>query len=302
MIAATGLSRHFGEQRVLDGLSLSIAAGERVALLGLNGSGKTTLFRCLLGLIPYDGDLAIDGLDVERRGREARARIGYVPQRPPHFPGSLGELVAFFSGLRGLDRDEVASHMAALDLSLDEHADKPVRALSGGMLQKTLLALATAAHVPLLLLDEPTANLDPRARRDFVRALGAVPEGTTVFLSSHRLEDIQAAADRLLLLHRGRIVFDGSFAELESAAGIAPTLWLELAPAGVDEMAARLEGDARVLRLRRNGTRLGLRAPAADLAALLSEVGAADIEILDLRTEAPSLERLLHRYLEAGPA
>lgn len=302
MIAATDLSRRFGDQRVLDGLSLSIETGERVALLGLNGSGKTTLFRCLLGLIPFDGELTIDGLDVDRRGREARERIGYVPQRPPHFPGSLGELVEFFSGLRGLDQDEVARHMAALDLSLVDHADKPVRALSGGMLQKTLLALATAAHVPLLLLDEPTANLDPRARRDFVRALGDVPEGTTVFLSSHRLEDIRAVADRLLLLHGGRIVFDGSFAELEATAGPAPTLWLELTGGGARQVARTLEDDPRVERLHRNGTRMGLRASAANLAALLSEIRAADVEILDLRTETPSLERLLDRYLEARPS
>lgn len=300
MIAAAGLSRRFGDQRVLDGLTLSIAAGERVALLGLNGAGKTTLFRCMLGLITFDGELAIDGIAVDRRGREARARIGYVPQRPPHFPGSLGELVAFFSGLRGLDEGEVAARMAALDLSLAEHADKPVRALSGGMLQKTLLALATAARVPVLLLDEPTANLDPRARRDFVRALGEVPEGTTVLLSSHRLEDIRAVADRLLLLHGGRIVFDGSFAELEAEAGPGPTLWLELAPAGVEAVASAFEDDPRVRRLSRNGTRVGLRASAPDMAALLAELRASEVEILDLRTEAPSLERLLARYLEGG--
>lgn len=300
MIAATDLSRHFGDQRVLDGVTLSIAAGERVALLGLNGAGKTTLFRCLLGLIPFEGALAIDGIEVARRGREARAKIGYVPQRPPHFPGSLGELVGFFAGLRGLDGDEVAGHMAALDLSLAEHAGKPVRALSGGMLQKTLLALATAAGVPLLLLDEPTANLDPRARREFVRALGEVPPGTTVFLSSHRLEDIRAVADRLLLLHGGRIVFDGSFAELEAQAGPGPTLWLELTAAGVEEVAAAIEDDPRIRRVRLNGTRVGLRASAADLTALLSELRASDVEILDMRTEAPSLERLLDRYLEGG--
>ncbi len=298
MIRANGLSKHFGEQRVLDDLTLSIDAGERVALLGLNGAGKTTLFRCFLGLLGYDGRLEIDGLDASRRGRDIRARIGYVPQRPPHFPGTLGELVEFFSGLRGVDRDVVSGHMDALELSLATHAAKPVRALSGGMLQKTLLALATAARVSLLLLDEPTANLDPRARRDFVRALERVSGGTTVLLSSHRLEDIRAVADRLLLLHRGRIVFDGSFAELEASAGPTPTLWLTLTAAGVERVAARYESDPRVERLRRNGHRLGLRASPTALATVLAEIRAADIEIHDLRTETASLERLLNRYLE----
>ena len=300
MIRAAGLTKRFGPQVVLDDLDVSIEAGERVALLGLNGAGKTTLFRCLLGLVPFDGELEIEGFDAGRCGRDVRARIGYVPQRPPHFPGSLGELVDFFSGLRGLDRADVAGHMTALDLSVETHGDKPVRALSGGMLQKTLLALATAAGVPLLLLDEPTANLDPRARRDFVRALEAVPDRTTVLLSSHRLEDIRAVADRLLLLHGGRIVFDGSFCELEAAAGSARTLWLEVPPDALDSLASTIGDDGRLEWVRRNGRRLGLRASPADLASVISEVRAAGVEIVDLRTETPSLERLLGRFLEGS--
>jgi len=298
VIAAAGLSKRFGRQSVLDAIDLSIGAGERVALLGLNGAGKTTLFRCLLGLVPFEGRLEIDGLDATAHGREVRDRIGYVPQRPPHFPGTLGELVAFFGGLRGLDPAEVSEHMSALDLSFADHAGKPVRALSGGMLQKTLLALATAARVPLLLLDEPTANLDPRARRDFVRALERVPDETTVLLSSHRLEDIRAVADRLLLLHDGRILFDGSFEALEAAAGSARTLWLEVPPGTLERLATWIDEDPRLERVHRNGRRLGLQASPATLAAIVSEVQAAGLEIMDMRTETPSLERLLDRYLE----
>lgn len=298
MIRAKRFSKQFGTHVVLDDLSLSIDAGERVALLGLNGAGKTTLFRCLLGLVPFEGELEIDGLDAIRRGRQVRARIGYVPQRPPHFPGTLDELVDFIGGLRGLDRADVAGHMSALDLSLEVHGEKPVRALSGGMLQKTLLAFATAAGVPILLLDEPTANLDPRARRDFVRALEAIPERTTVLLSSHRLEDIRAVADRLILLHGGRIVFDGSFSELEAAAGSARTLWLEARPGAFETVAGSIENDPRLEWVRRNGRRLGLRASPGVLASIVSEVTEAGAEIVDFRTETPSLERLLERYLE----
>ena len=220
MIRAVGLRKEFGPRAVLDGLDLAVGRGERVALLGLNGAGKTTLFRCLLGLVRYGGTLEVDGLEVARRGRDVRERIGYVPQRPPHFPGSLAELVRFFSSLRGFDIADVGRRMDALGLSLEEHADKPVRALSGGMLQKTLLALATAAPLPVLLFDEPTANLDARARRDFVASLRDIPRETTVLLSSHRLDDIRAVADRLLLLRGGRIVFDGDFDELGRSADL----------------------------------------------------------------------------------
>ncbi len=297
MIRARGLTKRFRGQTVLEGLDLDVGRGERVALLGLNGTGKTTLFRCLLGLVPFDGQLAIDGLDVVRRGRDVRGRIGYVPQRPPQFNGTLIELVTFFGGLRGADAAVVGERLEALSLPLADHADKPVRALSGGMLQKVLLALATAAGAPLLLLDEPTANLDARARRDFVRALGRVPEGTTVFLSSHRLEDIRAVADRLLLLHGGRIVFDGDIAGLERQAGASSTLWIRPADVGLEEVATRLSDDPRVSNVRRNGTRIGLEATAGALPDVLADLRAAGIGVADFETETPSLEHLLDRVL-----
>ncbi len=297
MIRASRLAKAFGANVVLDGLSLTVTAGERVALLGLNGTGKTTLFRCLLGQLPYDGELLIDGLDVLRDGRRVRSRIGYVPQRPPHFYGTLGELVAFFGGLRGLDLHAVERRMADLDLSLQENAAKSVSALSGGMLQKTLLALATAVDVPLLLLDEPTANLDPRARREFVRALERVSTDTTVFLSSHRLEDIRAVADRLLLLHRGRLVFDGTIDELEAKAGAGSTLWVRLSDDALERAATVFASDPRVA-VHRNGSRIGLEASSSELPGLLAELGDLGVKVLDLRTEAPSLERLLAGFVD----
>lgn len=299
MICARGLTMRFGSQPVLDAIDLRIDAGERVAVLGLNGAGKTTLFRCFLGLVPYGGTLEIEGVDAGASPREVRGRIGYVPQRAPHFAGSLAELVGFYGGLRGVGVDAIARRMGSLGLSFADHAAKPVRALSGGMLQKALLALATAADAPLLLLDEPTANLDPRARREFAQALGEVPDETTIILSSHRLDDIRAVADRLILLHGGRIVFDGTYADLERAADPSPTLWLDLAADGVRKIAPWLETDP-VEVVRRNGSRVGVRAAPDALAAFLAEIRESGVEVRDLRTETPSLERLLSRYLEGG--
>lgn len=218
MITTRGLSKAFGHQVVLDDVTLTIARGERVALLGLNGAGKTTFMRCLLGLLPFDGELAIAGHDVRTGGLLARASLGYVPQRAPHFQGTLLEVLEFFSRLRGIALDDAARHLRALGLDLDAHAATPVRALSGGMLQKLLLALALAARVPVLLLDEPTANLDPQARKEFLRVLTAVPRDTTILLASHRLADVEAVADRVVVLHQGRVAFDGRLAALWSEA------------------------------------------------------------------------------------
>lgn len=276
---------------VLAGLDLEIEQGERVALLGRNGAGKTTLFRCILGLIPFSGDLRVAGVDVRTAGREARAAIGYVPQRPPHFDGTLSDLVGFFAGLRGMDAAAVGHRMASFDLSIERHGSKPVRALSGGMLQKTLLALAIAEEAPILLLDEPTANLDPRARAEFVAGLRRVPSSTTVILSSHRLEDVRAATDRVLILNEGRLTFDGCLRDLMDADATGPSLWI--ATPALDEAVRILAADSRVLEVARNGIEVGVHARAADIADLLVLIRSGGIPIDGIRVEPPTLEAVL---------
>ncbi|GIW52082.1 MAG: ABC transporter ATP-binding protein [Gemmatimonadales bacterium] len=215
MIRARGLTKRYGAQAVLDRVDMEVKSGERVALLGLNGAGKTTLIRCLLGLVPFEGRLEVAGFDVARHGRAVRERVGYVPQRVPWLDGSLAEMVEFFSHLRGIDQSAVEAQLDRLGFDYAAHRLKAVRALSGGMLQKTLLALALASRAPLLLLDEPTANLDPPARRDFLAALKEVGRDVTIVLASHRLSDVRALADRIVVLHRGKVAFDGGVSALE---------------------------------------------------------------------------------------
>jgi len=293
MIAARGLTQRFGANLVLRDITLAVERGERVALLGLNGAGKTTLIRCLLGLLPFEGELYVAGHDVRRQGLLARRALGYVPQRAPHFDGSLEQVLDFLSRLRGLEPEDVRRQLEALGLDVAAHAAKPVRTLSGGMLQKVLLALALASRVPVLLLDEPTANLDPAARGEFFKALSAVDRETTILLASHRLSDVQAVADRLLVLHQGRLAFDGRLADLARRLETASTLWLKL-PAG-----ARLDATQRLHArypgavVDGNGTGLGVRVPARQRAAVVGELHAMGLPVEDLWTEAPSLHQIL---------
>ncbi len=300
MIAARELSLRFGRHPVLRDITLSIQRGERVALLGLNGAGKTTLIRCVLGLLPFQGQLAVAGYDVRRDGLRARNSLGYVPQRAPAFEGSLEEVLQFFSRLRGIDPAEVDRRLAALGLDLAAHATKPVRALSGGMLQKLLLALALAARVPLLLLDEPTANLDPAARREFLKALSAVEEETTILLASHRFSDVEAVAGRLLVLHQGRLAFDGRLADLRQAVEAASTLWLKIPAAAREAAARRLAARYPGTVVSGNGNGLGLRVPARERALALSELEEAGIPVENLWTETPSLHQILEQALGLG--
>ena len=165
--------------------------------------------------------------------------MGYVPQRAPHFDGSLGDVVEFFSQLRDIDTVLTRQRLEEFGLPLEEHGEKATRELSGGMLQKALLALALAAQVPLLLLDEPTANLDARTRREFLRSLRQVQDDATILLATHRLGDVEAVAERLLVLHAGHIVFDGRMDELWKYVDADVTLWIRVSPE-LRETAGRL--------------------------------------------------------------
>lgn len=296
MIRARGLTKRYGGHAVLDGVDLELERGERVAILGLNGAGKTTLFRCLLGLVPFSGSLEVDGLEVRGRGREARRRIGYVPQRAPHFDGTLAETLRFFGELRGVPRGAVLERLGLLGLSLDEHGRKPVRALSGGMLQKALLALALAAEVRVLLLDEPTANLDPRARRELLKYLHAVEPATTILLASHRLGDVEAVAERVLVLHAGRFRFDGGVDALLAGVGEEAVLWLQVAEEERGRLERWLAEDPRVAGVATNGSGVGVRVHSRSAGVpLLAELHGAGFRIGDFWTEAPSTEEILER-------
>ncbi|HWP39066.1 MAG TPA: ABC transporter ATP-binding protein [Gemmatimonadales bacterium] len=302
MIRATALGKRYGEHVVLDGLSLTVEAGERVALLGTNGAGKTTLMRCLLGLTDFSGHLEIAGLDVRDHGREVRGRLGYVPQRAPHFEGTLAETVEFLARLRDLDPRMVADRLATLGFHLGDHAEKPVRALSGGMLQKVLLALALASDVPLLLLDEPTSNLDPATRKEFLRVLSAVSPETTVLLASHRLADVEAVAHRLVVLDQGRVAYDGELADLRDRLDGATTFWIVVAPDAREPARKHLATSLGLQTVSANGAAIGVRAPARARAEVIVGLHEAGIPVQRCWTEQAALADLLGEMVRGNGA
>lgn len=300
MICARALGKQYGEHRVLDDLSLAIEPGERVALLGLNGAGKTTVMRCLLGLTDFEGRLEVAGFNVRTHGRDVRQRLGYVPQRAPHFDGTLEETLEFFARLRGTEPATVAERLDLFGFRLADHAGKPVRALSGGMLQKVLLALALAGDVPLLLLDEPTSNLDPAARKEFLRTLGAVASGTTILLASHRLADVEAVAERLVVLDRGRVAFDGELGGLTTRLDAAATFWITV-NADVRERARTvLTNRLGLPTVSANGAAIGVRAPARARAQAIVGLHEAGITVERCWTEAAALADLLGDVMQAN--
>ena len=213
-ILTSGLIKSFGSTRALDGLDLSVQAGEVHGFLGPNGSGKTTTIRVLLGLFRADaGQVELLGKDPWRDGVELHRRLAYVPGEVSLWPGLTGgEVIDLFGRLRGdLDRrrrDELLQRFQ-LDPTKKNHS------YSKGNSQKVALVAALASKAELLLLDEPTSGLDPLMEavfQDCIREVTA--EGRTVLLSSHILAEVEALCDRLSIVRLGRIVERGTLDDL----------------------------------------------------------------------------------------
>lgn len=228
MIEICKVSKRFGKVAALRGVSLRIAAGERVAFVGSNGSGKTTLLRALLGLLRVEGQILIDGVDVARAPQLALSRVAYIPQVAPPLDASVEEVVRAQAQLRGIDRAAIVERASRLMLDLASVAELRFRDLSGGMRQKLLAALALATEAPILVCDEPTANLDAAARAAFFKELASLPKARIVILCSHRSEELEGLVDRVIELAEGYVARDRGAISTEPAELVAPSRLLAL--------------------------------------------------------------------------
>ncbi len=208
MIRVDRVSKRFGAVRALDSVSLEIGEGERIAFVGTNGSGKTTLLRCLLGLLRFDGVITVAGVDVAKQPEVALRSIAYIPQIAPPLDAPIREVVAAYVRLRGKQVADVADRCRRLGIDLATIERKHFRELSGGMKQKLLAALALAMDTPVLVCDEPTANLDSSARAEFLRQLEERPKGSITLLCSHRLGEVRDLVDRVVELSEGTVSRD----------------------------------------------------------------------------------------------
>jgi len=204
------LGKRFGKVDALRAVSLELPTGSRTALIGPNGSGKSTLVRVLMGMLGAQGEVKFDGRPAAEARAEFSSRIAYVPQIAPRLAAPVRDVVRAVTGLRGRPIDQVAEVAGRLDLDLTEIAKRPFRALSGGQRQKVLAALALASGADLMLLDEPTASMDPRSRGEFFRLIEELPQSVTVLLCSHRLDEIRRLVDRVVVLAEGAAVWQGS--------------------------------------------------------------------------------------------
>lgn len=227
------LTRRFGRTQAVAGVDLALEPGV-FGLLGPNGAGKTSLLRMLATVIqPSSGTLRLLGRDPGSYGprREIRRRVGYLPQNLGYYPGfTVAEFVEYFALLKDMPPGRVPAAVAAAveRTGLGDKARAKLRTLSGGMLRRAGIAQAIVNEPDLLLLDEPTAGLDPQQRVAFRAMLRSFGETATVIVSTHLVEDVGAACTKVALMNQGKILFYGTPVELTAradgtdAAGDAP--------------------------------------------------------------------------------
>ena len=215
----TEIHRSFGKNKAVDGVSLELGTGV-FGLLGPNGAGKTSLLRILATVLPpSSGEMALLGRDPRASAarREIRRRLGYLPQNLGYYPSfTVVEFIEYFALLKEMPVPDVPRAVAAAveRVDLGPKAKAKLRTLSGGMLRRVGIAQAIVNNPDLLLLDEPTAGLDPEQRVQFRSLLRGLGESSTVLVSTHLVEDVGAACSEVALMSAGKIVFRGTPDEL----------------------------------------------------------------------------------------
>ena len=286
VLQVDGLSKRYGDLAVVDGVSFEVHRGELFGLLGTNGAGKTTTVEILQGLRRASGgSVEVLGLDPDAAGDRLRRRIGSQLQDAA-LPARMrvGEALRLFASLHPDPRplDELAK-----EWNLGELLGRPFAALSGGERQRLFVALALVGRPEVVFLDELTQNLDPTARRqtwDVVRRVR--DRGTTVVLVTHDVEEAERLCDRVVVMHRGRVVADGSPTTIVEALGGAATV--RFTDADLDVRPLReLPGVASV---QRHGPEVAITGSGPILAHVGAHLVAAGRPALDLRLDRPTLE------------
>ena len=302
------LTRHFGNLKAVDGVTLTVERGEVFGVLGPNGAGKTTMVRLLNGVLaPTAGTCRVLGFDPTTQGSEVRRRTGVLTESPALYERMTArENLRFFGTLYGVPEDKLVSRADAMleAFGLDERADDRVGGFSKGMKQRLALARALLHEPEALFLDEPTAALDPEAARRVTELVMEFSHqaGRTVFLCTHYLPEAQRLCDRVAVLNRGRLIAIGTLAEL------ARTLWhgtwvdIECLAAPDPDLIAALRTLPGVTDARPEGTRLAVQVEdEARIPAAVTALVAHGAQVLRVNPREHTLEEVYFE-LQSEPA
>ena len=209
MIEVKNLTKKFSSHISLDNVNIEFKKNEYIALMGPNGAGKTTLIRSILGYYhPNNGEVLINGLNPIKDRIKVLEHISFVPQLPPPIKLSLNELMQYIEASSNVDKELIMHYANEMKLDIKENLNKSFFKLSGGMKQKMLIAISLAKKSNIIIYDEPTANLDPKARDDFYRLLEENEEDKILLFVTHRLDEIKDIVNRQVYMDLGKIVSD----------------------------------------------------------------------------------------------
>jgi len=289
-INATNVTKAYGDFKAIDDLSLQVDKGGVWALLGPNGAGKTTFLKCILGLREFSGTISIEGYDIVKDPKKAKMQIGYVPQHPTLYDElTVQETLRYFGDMRNVKRSRLKELLEFVGLEL--WARQPASALSGGMKQRLMLAVALLSDPPTLLLDEPTANLDVRRQlefRDLINLL--VSEGKTVVLTTHLLGDVDQVAQKIMLINKGKLVIKSSVPDLFKSLDLSSQMYIELAdPTKENDAIIALE-KAGATDITAKGPWLEMGIDPSNKLDVLNNLRTSNCEIKDFKIEEPNLE------------
>ncbi|CUH63049.1 putative ABC transporter ATP-binding protein YxlF [Thalassovita gelatinovora] len=283
------LTKAFGGVKALSDVSLSVAPGERVALLGHNGAGKSTLMKVILGLIAADGgEISVCG--AAPGNAQARAHVAYLPENAAFHSALTGlEQITYYMRLRN---EDISGALPLLDrVGLAHAANRRIGTYSKGMRQRVGLAQALIGHPSLLVLDEPTSGLDPVSRRDFYELLdGLAADGAAILLSSHALTEVEARTDRLLILSGGRLVAKGTLPELRREAALPVSMQIHAHETHEAEIMAALPAAVRM------NNAIHLTCGQDEKLTTLAQISALQGKVADLDVIPPSLEDIYSHF------
>jgi len=296
-IELEAVDKRYDKTAVVDNISLQINSGESFVLVGHNGAGKTTLMKLMLGLTqPNAGQVRVLGKDPASRAFSALRRgLGYLPESVSFYHHMTGfELLRYYARLKGVAVNEIGKSLQQVGLL--EAANKRLHTYSKGMRQRLGLAQAILGSPRLLFLDEPTTGLDPSLRRDFYRIIGALrASGSTVVISSHSLNEIEAQADRIALIKNGKLVACGSLEELSRLVNLPVRTRLTVAPGQAAGIAGQLEAHFRIDEI--NDHDITLVCPVDHKIAMLRHVSDLGDAVLDISMSAPRLDEIYLHFM-----
>ena len=252
LIQIDGLTKRFGSFVAVDGISLSVARGEVLGFLGPNGAGKSTTMKMVTGfLAPTSGSARVCGHDVVEETLAAQKSLGYLPEGAPLYPDmDAAGLMAFVAEIRGLSGSAAKNRIAEIVDQVNLHGvlRQPIDTLSKGYKRRVGLALAILDDPEVLVLDEPTDGLDPNQKHEVRRLIQGMAANKAILISTHILEEVEAVCTRAVIIDRGKVVADGTPAELVARSGSHNAVRLDLdgSPSGVAEKLSALDGVADV--------------------------------------------------------